>query len=149
MNIDTLIEFIDEIIAHHTQDRPSTLFLDALGYQHNQRTIEQCTRHNITVYKIPPSTTTPWLQPCDVSPFEPAKQKTKSVQKRERQIDIEPTIRHACNIFSEQLHSFNTDMVQRTWSRIRVSTPEQLRCKSASSSLRRTKSSSIYSNSQP
>lgn len=146
MNNDKLIEFIETVIADYTQDKPAALFLDSLGYQHNKRTTDVANKHNITVYRIPPSTTA-WLQPCDVTLFGPTKQKVKTTQKRERQIGIDPTLRRACELFSDALHSFGVDMVQRTWDRLRVSTPEQLRCKSSSSTLRRTKSSPIQTSS--
>ena len=91
MNNDELIKFIEDIIVECTQDRPAALFLDSLGYQHNNRTIETCNKHNITVYRIPPNTTA-WLQPCDVVLFGLAKQKVRKQRKVDRQLDIQPTL---------------------------------------------------------
>ena len=49
MNNDELIKFIEDIIVKHTQDQPAACLLDSLDYQHNNRTIRLCNKHNITV----------------------------------------------------------------------------------------------------
>ena len=51
-------------MVEHTQDQPAAWLLESIDYQHNNRTIDLCNKHSITVYRIPPNTTG-WLQPCD------------------------------------------------------------------------------------
>ena len=99
-----------------------------IGSQRNKRTLEVCNKHNITVYRIPPSTTG-WLQPCDIVLFGPSKQ-----------LDVQPTLQRTCQQFSDALNSVSTSAVKRTWDRLRTDTPEQLKHKSSSSSLKRAKS---------
>ena len=112
-NNDKLIKFIETVTADYTQDKPAALFLDSLGYRHNKLTTGVANKLNITVYRIPPSTTA-WLL-VNATLFGPVKQKVKTTQKRERQIGIDPTLRRECELFSDALHSFGADMVQRTW----------------------------------
>ncbi len=83
-----------------------------------------------------------------VSLVGPAKSKLKSIHKRDRQLDIDATLSTTCNQFSNALQSMSGDVVRRTWDRLRTRTPEQLKCKSSTSSLQRTKSTPIHSNSQ-
>ena len=139
MNNDELIKFIEDIIVEHTHDQPAAWLLDSLGYQHNNRTLEVCNKHNITVYRIPPSTTG-WLQPCDIVLFGPSKQKVRHQHKLDRQLDVQLTLQRTCQQFSDALNSVSTSAVKRTWDRLRTYTPEQLKHKSSSSSLKRAKS---------
>ncbi len=81
MNNDELITFIEDVIVEHTH-QPAELLFDALDYQHNDRTKLVCNNHNITLYKIPASTTA-WLQPCDVLSFGLAKQTLKKTNKQD------------------------------------------------------------------
>jgi len=149
MNNDELIKFIETIIVEHTKDKPAALILDALGYQHNDRTKQICNKHNITLYKVPPNTTG-WLQPCDVTLFGPTKQKVRSVQKSDRQKNISPTLHRTCHQFSEALNSVSTDVIKRTFDRLRTATPTELRHKSASNSIQRSQTTFTgHSNSQP
>lgn len=60
MTKETLIQFITEVIIRHTDCEAAALFLDSLGYQHNDETIQHCNNNNITVFRIPPNTTQ-WL----------------------------------------------------------------------------------------
>ena len=95
--------------------------MDVLGYQHNERTKQIADKLN----------TTARLQPYDVLVFGAAKQKLLYQHKLDRQSDIQPTLQCTFEQFSA-LHS---------WDRIRTTyTPEQLRHKSSSSSLKRAKS---------
>ncbi len=149
MNNEQLIKLIEDIIVEHTQDQPAAWLLDSLGYQHNNRTLDICNKHNITVYRIPPNTTG-WLQPCDIVLFGSSKQKVRHQHKLDRQSDIQPTLQRTCQQFSDALNSVSTSAVKRTWDRIRTYTPEQLRHKSSSSSLKRAKSLFTgHSSSQP
>ena len=63
-------------IIEHTQDQPTTLLLDLLGYQHNDRTTQTWSKHYIALFRIPPNSSA-WLQPCDVVLFGSAKQKVR------------------------------------------------------------------------
>ena len=49
MTHQTLIQFISEIIIKHTDGAAAALFLDSLGYQHNDGPIEHGNINNITV----------------------------------------------------------------------------------------------------
>jgi hypothetical protein len=149
MNNDELIKFIEDIIVEHTQDQPAALFLDSLNYQHNDRTKETCNNHNITVYRIPPNTTG-WLQPCDIVLFGPTKQKVRHQHKLDRQSVIQPTLQRTCEQFSKALNSVSNSAVKRTWDRLRTYTPEQLKHKSSSSTLKRARTLFTgHSSSQP
>ena len=57
MNNHELIKFIEYSIVEHTQDQPAALLLDSSGYQHNDHTTQTCNKHNVTLYRIPPTTT--------------------------------------------------------------------------------------------
>ena len=71
MTPERLLNFINPVIIKDTDRAPAALFLDAasinrsdatrlldsLGYQHNDRTIDMCNKHTITVYRTPPNTT--------------------------------------------------------------------------------------------
>ena len=87
MNNDELIKFIEDIIVEHTQDQPAVWLVDSLCYQHNNRTIDICNKHSITVYRIP-TNTSGWLQPCDIVLFGPAKQRVRHQHKFDRQSEI-------------------------------------------------------------
>ena len=106
-----------KILVEHTQDQPAAWLLDSLGYQNNNRTVEVCNKHNITVYRIPPNTTG-WLQPCDIVLFGPSKQKLSKQYKLDKQSDISPTLQRTCQQFSEALHAVSNSVVKRTWDRI-------------------------------
>ncbi len=135
--------------VEHTQERPAALILDALGYQHNERTKQICNKHNITLYKVPPNTTG-WLQPCDVTLFGPTKQKVRKVQKFDRQSNIPPTLHRTCHQFSEALNSVSSGTIKHTFNRLRTATPTQLRHKSASNSIQRSQTTLVgRSSSQP
>ena len=53
MNNDELNKFIETITVEHTQDQPAAWLIGSLGYQHNNRTIDICNKHSITVYRVP------------------------------------------------------------------------------------------------
>ena len=149
MNNNELIKFIDDIIAEHTHDQPSASLLDSIGYKHNGRTTQTCKKHNTTLFRIPTNTTA-WLQPCDELLFGSAKQKVRKQQKMDKQSNFKPTLQSTCEQFSEALNSVSTSVVKRDWDRLRTYTPEQLRHKSSSSTLKRAKSLFTgLSNSQP
>ena len=54
MTKETLIQFITEVIIRHTDGEAAALFLDSLGYQHNDETIQHCNNNNITVLEYHP-----------------------------------------------------------------------------------------------
>ena len=64
--------------------------MEPLGYQQNNRSLEVCNKHNITVYRIPLNTT--GLQPCDMVLFDPAKQMARHRHKLDRQSDTQSTL---------------------------------------------------------
>ena len=51
MNNDELIKLIETIIVEYTQDQPTVLLLDSLGYQHNDRATRTCNTHSITLQR--------------------------------------------------------------------------------------------------
>ena len=88
--------------------------MDALGYQHNERTKQIVNKHNITLYKVP-SNSTAWIQPCHVLLLGPAKHKVCKQHKRDRQSDIRPALQRICEQFNQAIHSVSNSAVKRTW----------------------------------
>ena len=87
------------------------------------------------MYRIPPNTTA-WLQPRDVLLFVPAKQNVRHQHKLDRQSDTPSILQRTCQQFSEALNAMSNSAAKRTWDRLRTYTPEQLRHKSSSSTLK-------------
>ena len=138
MTQERLLNFINQVIIKHTEGTPAALFLDTASINRSDITRELCNKNNITIVPIPYNTTA-WLQPCDVVLFGPARQKNGKQYKLDRQLDIQPTLQRTGHQFSVVLQSMSYSAVKRTWDRLRISTPEQLRHKSSSTSLKRAR----------
>ena len=129
-------------IIEHTQDQPAALLLDSLGYQHNDRTSQTRNKHNITVYRIPPNTTG-WLQPWDVVVFGPAKNKVRKAMKDALNTDERPSILMSCDELHKAIHEMRSEDIVQCWMNITHQTIDELKSISTSSSLKRSKSTPI------
>ena len=98
--------------------------MDALDYQHNDRTFQTCNKHKITVYRIPPNITA-WLQPCDVY------------------IDERRSILLSCDELHKAIHEMRSEGNVPCWMNIGHQTIDELKGKSARSSHKRSRSTPI------
>ena len=124
------------------------MFLDAASINRSDATHELCNKNNITIVPIPPNTTA-WLQPCDVLVVGPAKNKGRKAMKHALNTNKRPSILMSCDELHKAIHQKrrSEDIVQ-CWMNIAHQTIDELKGKSVSSSLKRSRSTPIPTQSQ-
>ena len=142
-----LLNFINQVIIKHTDGAPAALFLDAASINRSDATRELCNKNNITVVPIPRNTTA-WLQPCDVLVFGPAKNKVRKAMKHALNTDERPSILMSCDELHKAAHEMRSEDIVQCWMNIAHQTIDELKGKSASSSLKRSRSTPIPTQSQ-
>ena len=123
------------------------MFLDAASINRSDITIEPCNKNNITVVRIPPNATA-WLQPCDVLLCGPAKNKVRKAMRHALNTDERPSILMSCDELHKADHEVRSEDIIQCWMNIAHQTIDELQDKSASSSLKRTRSTPIPTQSQ-
>lgn len=95
--------------------------------------------HSVISIRIP-ANTTQWLQPLDTLAFDPVKKIIRHEQVLQTRLGHKPTLHRQLDTFHNALHRITREQFINTWDTIRTATVEQLKTKSASNSIRRTKS---------
>ena len=145
MTQERLINFINQVIIKHTDGTPAALFLDAASINRSDATLELCNKNNITVVPIPPNTTA-WL-PCGVLVFGPAKNKVRAMKHALNTYE-RPSILMSCDELHKAIHEMRSEDIVLCWMNIAHQTIDELKGKSASSSLKRSRSTPIATQSQ-
>ena len=91
---------------------------------------------------------TAWLQPCDVLVFGPPKNKVRKEMELELNTDKRPSILMSCDELHKAIHEMRSEDIVQCWMNIAHQTIDELNGKSASSSLKRSRSTPIPTQSQ-
>ena len=108
--------------------------LDAAPINRSDATRELCNKNNITIVPIPPNTTA-WLQPWDVLLFGLAKNKVHKAMKHALNTDQRTTMLMSCDELHKAIHDMRSEGSVQCWMNIAHQTIDELKGKSARSSL--------------
>ena len=147
-------QLIEQYINQQTACNYSDLSDCLLKIHNNKNAIKNtdttrklCNKNNITILRIPPNATA-WLQPCDVLLCGPAKNKVRKAMRHALNTDERPSILMSCDELHKADHEVRSEDIIQCWMNIAHRTIDELKGKSASSSLKRSRSAPIPTQSQ-
>ena len=121
-----------------------------MSIQNNKNAVKKClfvcsstTTRIKQQYKLNPSSTTAWLQPWDVLVFGPVKNKVRKAMEHALNTDQWPTILMSCDELYKVVHDMRPGDIVQCWMNIVHQTIDELKGKSASSPLKRGRSTRI------
>ncbi len=114
--VPTMVDYMDNVVAHYTQNQPSALILDDYRAHHAPAVQQAAARHNIEIIPVPKGQT-PVLQPLDVGINGLIKQKAREKWIEDKQTPgKEPdTILGAVTRVNNALHSIPPRLIQSAW----------------------------------